>query len=108
MLKFILQLIAKRENMDPRVPEDRVPSYDIIEATIRQIDNTVIIFRIFYILDRFIYKFQLLKKDTMCIVELPKKLLLDIKTGDLESERKLTVILTSFIENADCWNKVET
>jgi len=94
--------------MDPRVPEDRVPSYDIIEATIRQIDNTVIIFRIFYMLDRFIYKFQLLKKDTMCIVEIPKKLLLDVKTGDLESERKLAAILTLSIESAECWNKVET
>jgi hypothetical protein len=48
--------------MDPRVSEDKVPAYDIVEDKIRQIDNTVIIFRIFYILDSFIYKFQLLRK----------------------------------------------
>ncbi|MBI5741829.1 MAG: hypothetical protein HZA16_14090 [Nitrospirae bacterium] len=94
--------------MDPRVQEDRVPAYEIIETMIREIDNTIIVFRVFYILDRFIYKFQFLKKDTMCIVEIPKKLLLDVKTGDPESERKLAGIITSFIESSDCWNKVES
>ncbi|RJQ46756.1 MAG: hypothetical protein C4538_06185 [Nitrospiraceae bacterium] len=94
--------------MDPRVSEDKVPAYDIIEAKIRQIDNTVIIFRIFYMLDTFIFKFQFLKKDTMCIVELPKKLLLDVKSGDVESERRLTDILISSIESSDCWKKVES
>lgn len=94
--------------MDPRVSEDRVPAYDIIETTIRQIDNTVMIFRIFYILDTFVYKFQLLKKDTMCIVEIPKNLLLTVRAGDLESERKLSALLTSSIENSECWNRVES
>ena len=36
--------------MDPRVSEDKVPAYDIVENKIRQFDNTVIIFRIFYML----------------------------------------------------------
>ncbi|RJQ38135.1 MAG: hypothetical protein C4550_07110 [Nitrospiraceae bacterium] len=94
--------------MDPRVSEDRVPAYDVIESKVRQIDNTVIIFRIFYILDSFIYKFQFLKKDTMCIVEIPKKLLLAVKSGDIESEQKLTGMLISSIESAECWNKVES
>lgn len=94
--------------MDPQVSEDRVPAYDIIEATIKQLDNTVIIFRIFYILDRFVYKLQLLKKDTMCVVEIPKKLLLAAKNGDHESERQLTLTLTSSIESTECWHKVET
>jgi len=94
--------------MDPRVPEDRVPAYDVIETKIREIDNTIIVFRVFYILDRFIYKFQFLKKDTMCIVEIPKKLLLDVKAGNAESESVLIGIITSFIESADCWKKVES
>ncbi len=94
--------------MDPRVSEDKVPAYDAVESIIKQLDNTVIVFRVFYLLDKFIYKFQLLKKDTMCIVEIPKKMLRDIKNGDMPALQELTVILTSALDNAECWNKVAT
>lgn len=58
--------------MDPRVSEDKVPAYDIVETKIRHIDNTVIIFRIFYMLDTFIYKFQLLRKINCVFWKYPK------------------------------------
>ncbi|MBI4848977.1 MAG: hypothetical protein HY808_10450 [Nitrospirae bacterium] len=93
--------------MDPRVPDDKVPAYDIIEAKIRQIDNTVILFRVFYLLDTLIYRVQLIKKDTMCIVELSKKLLLDLKNGSPAAERELTDILQESLDSADCWRKLE-
>jgi hypothetical protein len=94
--------------MDPRVSEDKVPAYDIIENKIRQFDNTVIIFRIFYMLDTFIYKFQLLKKDKLCILEIPKKMLLDLKNGDLTADREMTRILESCLDSSDCWNHVRS
>jgi len=98
----------KKGKMDPRVSEDKVPAYDIVETKIRHIDNTVIIFRIFYMLDTFIYKFQLLRKDKLCILEIPKKMLLDLKNGDLTADKELTRILESSLEGSDCWNSVAT
>jgi hypothetical protein len=92
--------------MDPRVSEDKVPAYDIVEDKIRQIDNTVIIFRIFYILDSFIYKFQLLRKDKLCILEISKKMLLDLKNGDLAADKEMTRILESCLDSSDCWKSV--
>lgn len=93
--------------MDPRVSEDRVPAYDILEAKIRQIDNTVIVFRVFYLLDKLIYRFQLIKKDTMCIMEIPKKLLLDLKNGVPESENEIAGMLQLCMDGTDCWKKIE-
>jgi len=98
--------MVKRKTMDPRVSEDKVPAYDIVEDKIRQIDNTVIIFRIFYILDSFIYKFQLLRKDKLCILEIPKKMLLDLKNGDLAADKEMTRILESCLDSSDCWKSV--
>jgi hypothetical protein len=94
--------------MDPRVTEDKVPAYDIVETKIRQIDNTVIIFRIFYMLNTFIYKFQLLRKDKLCILEIPKKMLLDLRNGDLIADKEMTRILESSLESSDCWKSVAT
>ena len=94
--------------MDPRVSEDKVPGYDIVENKIRQFDNTVIIFRIFYMLDTFIYKFQLLRKDKLCILEVPKKMLLDLRNGDLMADKEMTRILESCLESSDCWKNVAT
>jgi hypothetical protein len=94
--------------MDPRVSEDKVPAYDIVENKIRQFDNTVIIFRIFYMLDTFIYKFQLLRKDKLCILEVPKKMLLDLRNGDLIADKEMTRILESCLDSSDCWKNVAT
>ena len=94
--------------MDPRVTEDKVPAYDIVETKIRQIDNTVIIFRIFYMLNTFIYKFQLLRKDKLCILEIPKKMLLDLRNGDLIADKEMTRILESCLDSSDCWKSVAT
>ena len=94
--------------MDPRVSEDKVPAYDIVENKIRQFDNTVIIFRIFYMLDTFIYKFQLLRKDKLCILEVPKKMLLDLRNGDLIADKEMTKILESCLDSSDCWKNVAT
>ena len=94
--------------MDPRVTEDKVPAYEIVETKIRHIDNTVIIFRIFYMLDTFIYKFQLLRKDKLCILEVPKKMLLDLRNGDLIADKEMTRILESCLESSDCWKNVAT
>jgi len=94
--------------MDPRVTEDKVPAYDIIETKIRHIDNTVMIFRIFYMLDTFNFKFQLLRKDKLCILEIPKKMLLDLKNGDLLADQEITRIIESSLEGSDCWNTIAT
>ncbi len=94
--------------MDPRVSEDKVPAYDIVEAKIRQLDNTVIIFRVFYILGRFLYKFQLLRKDKLCILEIPKKMLLDIRDGDISADLELSRILEVSLDSSDCWKHVNS
>ena len=94
--------------MDPRVTEDKVPAYDIFEAKIRNIDNTVMIFRIFYMLDTFNFKFQLLRKDKLCILEISKKMLLDLKNGDPSADQEITKIIESSLDGSDCWNNVAT
>jgi len=94
--------------MDPRVTEDKVPAYDIIETKIRLIDNTVMIFRIFYMLDTFNFKFQLLRKDKLCILEIPKKMLLDLKNGDILADQEITRIIESCLDGSDCWNNIAT
>lgn len=94
--------------MDPRVTEDKVPAYDVIEAKLRQLDNTVIIFRIFYLLDTFIYKFQLLRKDKLCIMEIPKKTLVELKNGNTTADYEMTKLLENCLDNDDCWKNVAT
>ncbi len=91
--------------MDPRISEDRVPSYKKVEETIRQIDNTIIIARIYYVFSdlKFAYRFQLIKKNKICILEIPKKLLDDLKHDGISSEQELSDILNARIQSSECW-----
>ncbi|MCK5286612.1 MAG: hypothetical protein KAJ59_02250, partial [Thermodesulfovibrionia bacterium] len=87
----------KGEVMDPQVSEENVPSYKTVEEKIRQIDNTIIIVRTYYIIENlsFTFRFQLIKKDKICMVDIPGKLLTDLKNKILASEQELTDILNS-------------
>ncbi len=101
--------IEKGEVMDPQVSEDNVPSYKIVEEKIRQIDSTIIIARTYYIIDNFsfTYRFQLIKKDKLCMVDIPRKLLNDLKSNLSASEQELTHILNLHIQSPECWNDFE-
>jgi hypothetical protein len=91
--------------MDPQVSEENVPSYKTVEEKIRQIDSTIIIARTYYIIENlsFTYRFQLIKKDKICMVDIPGKLLTDLKNKMLASEQELTDILKSHIQSPECW-----
>ncbi|HDH06074.1 MAG TPA: hypothetical protein ENH01_10270 [Nitrospirae bacterium] len=90
---------------DPMVTEKEVPSYDIVAEKIKEIDNTIIIYRIFYLFNTFVYKFQLIKKDKLCIVEIPRSLLENLSKDGTDSEQELSKILDLNIENPECWAK---
>jgi len=92
---------------DPVVAEGKVPSYEIVEEKIKQIDSNIIIARIFYIFDNLTYRFQLIKKDRMCMIEIPKRLLDDLASDSSESEQELTDILKSYVQSPDCWSEFE-
>ena len=94
------------DDPDPLVSEEKVPSYEIIEQKIREIDNTIIIYRVYYLLNSFTYRFQLIKKNQMCIIEIPRRLLESLSHDGTTSERKLTHILNSNIDNVECWNDI--
>ncbi len=89
------------------VTEERVPSYEAVKEKIKQIDNTIIIYRVFYNFDNLSYRFQLIKKDKMCIVEIPKMLLDDLKNNGSSSDQKLAQILKVYTSSSECWNKVD-
>ncbi|MBI4698096.1 MAG: hypothetical protein HY758_04100 [Nitrospirae bacterium] len=91
--------------MDPRISEDRVPSYKKVEEKLRQIDNTIIIARIYYVFRslNLAYRFQLIKKDKMCILEIPKKLLDDLTNDSISLEQELSDILNTHIQDSECW-----
>ena len=93
---------------DPLVSEKDVPSYDVIEQKIKEIDNTIIIFRIYYLFDTFMFRFQLMKKDKMCMFEIPRRLLESLGNDGTSAERELLKILDANIENPDCWAEFET
>ncbi len=95
--------------MDPRVSENIVPSYRKVEEKIREIDNTIIIARIYYVFHdhNFAYRFQLIKKDKMCMVEIPKRLLEALKHNNSASEQELTELLNLHVQRADCWADFE-
>lgn len=96
--------------MDPRVSEDRVPSYKKVEEKIREIDNTIIIARIYYIFNHLnsTYRFQLIKKNKMCIVEIPKKLLDNLKRDSNSAlEQELGDILNLYVQRSECWAEFE-
>ncbi len=92
--------------MDPQVSIDKVPSYEIVEEKIKQIDGGTIILRIFFVPVHFIYRFQLIKNNRGCMVEIPKKLLDDLKSGSPESEEELTKILKPYFKSSDSWTEM--
>ena len=92
--------------MDRQVSKYEVPSYDIVEEKIREIDGSIIVFRIFYIFMQIAYKFQLIKNDRLCTIEIPRKMLEGLKARNVILEDELTRLLDSTIQHADCWNKV--
>lgn len=88
---------------DPVVAENEVPSYEIIAEKIKEIDNTIIIYRIYYLFNTFTYRFQLIKKDKMCIVEIPRKQLEHLSHDGSSSEQEITKLLDMKIEDPECW-----
>jgi hypothetical protein len=92
---------------DPVVSEDKIPSYKIVEERIRQIDNTVIIARIFYLPNNLLYRFQLIKKNKMCMMEIPKKVLDNLKTDGVTAEEELRNILKLYVQQPQCWVKLQ-
>lgn len=92
--------------MDRQVSKHEVPSYDIVEEKIKEIDGSIIVFRIFYIFMQIAYKFQLIKNDRLCTIEIPRKMLEGLKARNALLEEELTQLLDSTIQHADCWNKV--
>jgi hypothetical protein len=92
--------------MDRQVTKEEVPSYEIVEEKIKEIDGSIIVLRIFYIFMQIAYKFQLIKNDKLCTVQIPRRLLEGLKTRNSMLEEELTRILDSTIQHSDCWNKV--
>jgi hypothetical protein len=92
--------------MDRQVSRNEVPSYEIVEEKIKEIDQSIIVLRIFYIFMHIAYKFQLIKNDKLCTVEIPRKMLEGLKAGNAILEEELNKLLDSSLQHADCWNKV--
>jgi len=92
--------------MDRQVTKHEVPSYDVVEEKIREIDGSIIVLRIFYIFMEIVYKFQLIKNDRLCTVEIPRKLLEGLKSTNPTFEQKLSEILDASLQESDCWVKV--
>jgi len=88
---------------DPVVLEKDVPSFDLVSQKIKEFDNTIIVYRIFYFFNTFVYRFQLIKKDKMCMIEIPRSLLENMRINGSSSEQKLTDIINNNIENDECW-----
>jgi hypothetical protein len=92
--------------MDRQVSRKDVPSFEIVEEKIKEIDGSIIVLRIFYIFMHIAYKFQLIKNDRLCSVEIPRKLLEGVRGRNTVLEEELTRILDTNIQHADCWNKI--
>ena len=92
--------------MDRQVSRKDVPSFDIVEEKIKEIDGSIIVLRIFYIFMHIAYKFQLIKNDRLCSVEIPRKLLEGVRSRNSVLEDELTRILDNNIQQTDCWNKI--
>jgi len=88
---------------DPLVTEDKVPSYGVVEQKIKEIDSTIIVYRIFYLFTSFIYRFQLIRKDKMCVLEIPRVLLEKIGKDGSEADNELFTVLSQNIEDSECW-----
>jgi hypothetical protein len=81
-------------------------SYEIVEEKIKEIDGSIIVLRIFYIFMQIVYKFQLIKNDKLCTVEIPRKLLEGLNNTNASFDDELTRILDTSIQHSDCWNKI--
>ena len=92
--------------MDRQVERKDVPSFEIVEEKIKEIDGSIIVLRIFYIFMHIAYKFQLIKNDKLCSIEIPRKLLEGVRGRNSVLEEELTRILDTNIQHADGWNKV--
>lgn len=92
--------------MDRQVTKHEVPAYDLVEEKIREIDGSIIVLRIFYIFMQIVYRFQLIKNDKLCTVEIPRKLLEGLKSSNPVLEEKLNEILDASLQQSDCWVKV--
>jgi hypothetical protein len=92
--------------MDRQVSKSEVPSYEIVEEKIKEIDGSIIVLRIFYIFMQIVYKFQLIKNDKLCTVEIPRKLLEGLNNSNTGFDDELTRILDTSIQHSDCWNKI--
>jgi len=92
--------------MDRQVSKHEVPAYELVEEKIREIDGSIIILRIFYIFMQIAYKFQLIKNDKLCTVEIPRKLLDGLKNRNTSLEAELARLIDTSLQHTDCWNKV--
>ncbi len=92
--------------MDRQVTKEQVPSYEIVEEKIKEIDGSIIVFRIFYIFMQIAYKFQLIKNDKLCTIQIPRQLLEGLKARNLNQDDELNKILETYLVQTDCWNKV--
>ncbi len=92
--------------MDRQVERKDVPSYELVEEKIKEIDGSIIVLRIFYIFMHIAYKFQLIKNDKLCSVVIPRKLLEGLNARNSTLEDELTRILDNKLQHTDCWNKV--
>jgi hypothetical protein len=93
---------------DPLVAESDVPSFDVLDKKIKEIDNLIIIYRIYYFFNSMAYRFQLLRKDKMCTIEIPRSLLEDLGRDGTSADREISNIISLNIENEDCWMDVES
>ncbi len=92
--------------MDRQVTKSQVPSYEIVEEKIKEIDGSIIVLRIFYIFMQIAYKFQLIKNDKLCTVEIPRKMLEGLRSRNPILEEKLMELLDESLQHTDCWVQV--
>jgi hypothetical protein len=92
---------------DPIVSEKDVPSFNIVENKIKEIDNSIIIYRVYYFFNTFMYRFQLIKQDKMCMLDIPRSLLENLSKDGTTSEQQLLEILNVNIEDSECWSHFE-
>jgi len=92
---------------DPIVDEKDVPAFNLLEKQIREIDNTIIIYRIFYFFSSRSYRFQLIKKDKMCMIDLPRVMLEDLGRDGTSADREISNIISLNIEDEDCWKEIQ-
>ncbi len=95
------------DDPDPVMNEKTVPSYETVEQKIKEYDNTIIVYRIFYFFNTFMFRFQLIKKDKMCSLEIPRNLLENLHSNGGSADQELNNLLDLHIEDAECWADFE-